>query len=359
MKLTIDDREVDAPDGATVLEAARRRHIEIPTLCHDPALPPRQSCMLCLVEIDDAPRLLPACATPARAGMVVKTDSERIRVARRQALELLLGDHLGDCIAPCAHAHPAHLDIPGILRLILAGRAKEAGAELRELTAEGDTARSDFSRSETACRRGRVDAPVAIGRLMRYALRASGGETAPPGEAPTTATSPKGKTKTSAPYTVHMGKLAAEELREMVERANAETCLKPADPAAGFTEDEALREAKRCLFCDCRALESCRLRKWAEVYGAQPGKFRGPRRSYRIERAGGVLYAPGKCIACGLCVSLCEQEGAALGLAWIGRGFDVRPGAPLEHALAEALGDLGKRCAAVCPTGALAESLSP
>ena len=121
--VTIDDRVVDVPEGATVLDAARQLGIDIPTLCFLGGHPPQTSCMVCLVKVDGARRLVPACATKARDGMRIESETDEIRTARRTALELLLSDHLGDCIAPCQAVCPAHMSIPQMIRQIAAGGA--------------------------------------------------------------------------------------------------------------------------------------------------------------------------------------------------------------------------------------------
>jgi ferredoxin len=128
----------------------------------------------------------------------------------------------------------------------------------------------------------------------------------------------------------------------------------PRGEHAGFTDEEARAEALRCLHCDCHKLDTCRLRKYAEMYGADGRRYRGPRRRIgpREEHAG-VVYEPGKCILCGLCVQIAQAAGETLGLAFIGRGFDVRVGVPFNEPLSEALRSAAKECIAACPTGAL------
>lgn len=67
-----------------------------------------------------------------------------------------------------------------------------------------------------------------------------------------------------------------------------------------------------------------------------------------------VVYEPGKCIDCGLCIQIAAQAGEQLGLTFVGRGFDVRMKVPFEKSLAEGLKVSGAKCVEVCPTGALA-----
>ena len=98
MKLTINGIPVTAPDGTTVLDAARANDIYIPTLCDDPRLEPYGGCRLCLVQIKGMPRPVTACTTPVSDGMEVETTSELIERQRRTIVELLLSDHPNDCM---------------------------------------------------------------------------------------------------------------------------------------------------------------------------------------------------------------------------------------------------------------------
>ncbi len=79
--------------GVTILEAARRNDIHIPTLCDDPRLEPHGGCRLCLVQVKGMPRPVTACTTPATDGMDVETSNELIERQRRTIVELLLSDH--------------------------------------------------------------------------------------------------------------------------------------------------------------------------------------------------------------------------------------------------------------------------
>jgi NADPH-dependent glutamate synthase beta subunit-like oxidoreductase len=69
---------------------------------------------------------VPACAYPAREGLEVDSASPEVHAARRTALELLIGEHLGDCVGPCVSICPAHLDIPRMLAQLQAGQLREA-----------------------------------------------------------------------------------------------------------------------------------------------------------------------------------------------------------------------------------------
>jgi formate dehydrogenase (NADP+) alpha subunit len=98
--LNIDNVEVTVAAGATILEAAATVGIDIPHLCHDPSwnISPSSSCRLCLVEVEGARAPVASCSQRAADGMIVRTDTEKIRDMRRMVIELLLSDHPQDCL---------------------------------------------------------------------------------------------------------------------------------------------------------------------------------------------------------------------------------------------------------------------
>lgn len=97
-KLTIDGISVKAKKGTTILDAARKYDISIPTLCHHPKLSPYGGCRLCLVEVSGINRPVTSCTTPVREGMTVTTSSPQIEKLRKTIMELLLSDHPNDCM---------------------------------------------------------------------------------------------------------------------------------------------------------------------------------------------------------------------------------------------------------------------
>lgn len=103
MKITIDDTQVMVSPGTTILEAAKKIGVQIPTLCHldlhdTKMVNQAASCRICVVEVEGRRNLAPACATPVTDGMVVNTRSIKVLNARRMVLELLLSDHPKDCL---------------------------------------------------------------------------------------------------------------------------------------------------------------------------------------------------------------------------------------------------------------------
>jgi ferredoxin len=511
--LTIDGQSVTVPDGATVLDAAREAGVEIPTLCYREGLPPQTACMVCVVEIDGSERLRPSCGTPVRDGMEVVTSGEEIEHARRMALGLMLSDHLGDCLGPCQLACPAGMDIPRMIRQIVAGDLRGAAETVRaHIPLPAVLGRICPAPCEGACRRGTHDEAVSICLLKRwvgdrdlasdawrpqpatgsgrrvaiagagpagltaaYYLRlmghavtlidereAPGGglreiaeEELPPevieAEAarvlelgvdlrPETSVGREmaldelreqfdavllaiGKTDEESaealgvpfarrgleadrqshesplegvfvagsaqspsklavravgagreaalaidqylldqqvqpegrPFNVNLGRLLPEEAARMAADASDHERIAPSGgESTGFNDEESTREGLRCLHCDCRALGSCRLRALGEQYDASTRAYEGDRRVFRRDATHpAIIYEPGKCIACGLCIEIAREYEEPLGLTFVARGFDVRTAVPFGDALADGLRRAAMECAEACPTGAI------
>ena len=513
-RLTIDGKQVEVAEGGTILDAARRLGIDVPTLCHLDGYRPSTSCLVCVVKVHGRARLVPACATVATDGMVVESEIPEVHTARRMSLELLLSDHLGDCVAPCQWACPVGMDIPLMLRRIREGDLRGAITTIkRDMALPAVLGRVCGKPCEKGCRRASADGTVAICRLKAHAaehdlaqsepylppckpdsgkrvavvgagpcglsaafhlalaghrvtllekqselggrlrhefdqatlpedlldaeiaqivrlgidvqldtciddikkfgnlcadhdivLVACGAEasksaglwglettergiqvdretyrTSMPavfaagiavrGKGPVVRDVADGKQAAAAinatltslplepvrPFTVRAGRLASEDVAAMIDASNVlpeASTLPPGD--ADMSIEQAQREAARCLHCDCRGRGDCRLEHYARLYDARPDRYKAERRKLVIQRAAsGLVYEPGKCIDCGLCIQVAERHRERLGLTFIGRGFDVRVGTPLDRTLDEALGEVAAECAAVCPTAAL------
>ncbi len=509
--LTIDGRSVQTSEGATLLEAARLLGIAIPTLCHRDDLPPGTSCMVCVVEIEHMSRLVPACAYPARPGLVVRTDTPAVQAARRAAVELLMGEHVGDCEGPCRRGCPAHLNIPLMIRQIAVGRTAEALATVRlTIALPAVLGRICPAPCEKVCRRAKLDQPVSIGQLERLAgdfdttviagpesgrrvaivgagpaglatafylrllghacevfddqvepggalrhsvpeerlprgvldreidtirrlgatfrtgvrvgrdltladlqaahdavVLAVGSRDAAQAVAPGLPASSRGleadrhTQETSVPglfaiggarrpltmavqacadgravaracdqylnkgqaareparFNCTSGKWTDGELKDALRLVSPSARLSPAaGEAGGLAADEAAAEAKRCLHCDCRKSEACRLRDAVESLDADAKRYGGADRpAIEILRfSNGLVFEPGKCTKCGLCVRLTGQHPEVPGLAFERRGFHMRIAPPAGETLATALAGIVGDVIAVCPTGALA-----
>ncbi|MDP6544799.1 MAG: 2Fe-2S iron-sulfur cluster-binding protein [Phycisphaerae bacterium] len=331
-KLLIDNQETEVPEGTTVVDAAAALGIEIPTMCYLPGVPECTSCMVCVVAISGGANLVPACATKVVDGMQIDTCGDEVIAARRTNLELLLSDHVGDCIAPCQMADPNKANIPAIIRHVATGDSAAAAEWLAGV---------DGAKPQRACRRARKDQPVAIDLLLKHVAALADGAIA------TQASEHR--------FSVHIGKLSETELQRFMVGISPDPQVIPADPQTGYTPAEAAAEAKRCMHCDCRKADNCKLRDYSEACGAKPAHFRAVRREFmqRLEHPD-VIYEPGKCICCGLCVRITEQESEQYALSFVGRGFSVQVAGALDRDISQALQKAAARCVEACPTGALA-----
>ena len=170
IKLTINGIEIIANEGDSLLDAAKANGIDIPTLCHHESVKVYGACSLCLVEAEGIPKLLRACSTKVSDGMVINTESERVVRARRVALELLMSDHKGDCVAPCSLNCPAGTDCQGYIKAIAEGDDRKAVEIIKEkLPLPASIGRVCPHPCESNCRRALVEEPMSIAFLKYFA----------------------------------------------------------------------------------------------------------------------------------------------------------------------------------------------
>ncbi len=168
INITLNGERLAVDADRTVLDVARQWGIFIPTLCQNDLVEPFASCFLCVVEMKGRANLVPACSTKVSEGMDILTESERVARARRTCIELLLSDHLGDCLGPCMSICPAGVDIPGFVALVAKGEFVQAAALIKSrLPLPGVLGRICTRPCETACRRQLVDEPIAVCQLKR------------------------------------------------------------------------------------------------------------------------------------------------------------------------------------------------
>lgn len=181
IRINIDGIEVQGFKGQTILEVSRASGIDIPTLCHDERVKPVGSCGLCVVEQEGNGRLLRSCATEIQEGMIISTQSPRVRASRKLSLELLLSDHRGDCRPPCVQACPAKTDCQGYVGLIANGEYGEALQLIRErLPLPASIGLVCPHPCEQACRRQMVEEPIAIAALKVFAAEHGSDQELPP-----------------------------------------------------------------------------------------------------------------------------------------------------------------------------------
>jgi ferredoxin len=495
-RLIIDNRQVEVAQGSTILDAAQKCGIEIPTMCFLPGCEATTSCMVCMVKIEGKANFVPACATAAVDGMVIHSDVEDVHQARAAALELLLSDHLGDCMGPCNVTCPARMNIPLMIRRIAAGKLRDAIVTVKkDIPLPAVLGRICPAPCEKACRREDYDKAVSICLLKRYVADvdlasarpyvpackpAKGRKVAIAGAGPAGLSaayylaqdgfactiyddhekaggmlrygvsrdelpesvldaeiaiiqklgvkfqggirvgqkvtveelqksfdavflatgvssivqnpSSLGKGVFSAqisakqrklavravadgkeaamgisrylsgdaakppqkPFNIRIGKVTEDEMKIFLADASDKPRVEPSQPKQGMSDKQAVEESARCLHCDCRKSESCKLRKYAGSYDVQLGQYKSQRRPFtRINEHPQIIYEPGKCIKCGLCIQITARECEKLGLTFTGRGFDMQLAIPFGKSFPEALTKAAVECAGACPTAAI------
>ena len=424
--LNMNGVSVSVPNGATLLDAAEQIGVDIPTLCHLKGCTPETTCMLCAVLDVSRNTLVPACSTKAADGLQIDTECDAVQSARRDILNLLLSEHVGDCEAPCRRICPAHLDIPLMLREIERGDFESAAwIARRDLGIPVVLSHICPAPCEKGCRRGQLDEALVIREMHGWAAThlnskpgldrfaaSNGKRVAVIGSGPSGLACAWTLLQLGCACTIYeeasaaggvlrehatLSKEVLDEEIAWLERAGIEFCLGQSAPAVGefdalvkppehalavravalgkqaaqelviepasvsFSDrfdskvgrvseaeiqaavapsisthvNPSQKEAARCLHCDCRKPESCKLRRYAETYGANARTFvassRSPIQSIGLDEA--VVLDAGKCIKCGLCIRITKDAGADVGLAFDVRGSDTRVAVPLGGTL--------------------------
>ncbi len=185
LTVEIDGQQYTGRAGQTVLEICRDVGIEVPTLCYEPKLPGFGACRMCVVEVEgeDTPPI--SCSLEAADGMVVRTQTPRLREIRKTNLELIFSDHNAYCLPPCQNKCPSHIDIPGFLKANTEGEFVESARIFkRTIPFPSVLGRVCPAPCEEHCRRDEVEEAIAIRDSHRYAgdqvLKAQAEGIAPP-----------------------------------------------------------------------------------------------------------------------------------------------------------------------------------
>jgi ferredoxin len=155
------------------------------------------------------------------------------------------------------------------------------------------------------------------------------------------------------PFSVFMGKVVDAEMHDFLQQTS--TAVRSDAASMAVDIDRAIEESHRCVHCNCAKADVCKLRQLAVDYEVNMNRFNtGERmRFQRNLEHPLVCFEAGKCIRCGNCIKVAGDYQEALGLTFIGRGFDVHIGVPFHESMRDGLLEAARAAVAACPTGAL------
>lgn len=346
MKIRIDNIEIEIAKDQTILAAARKAGIEIPTLCHNDGLEPYSSCMVCMVKDNRRNSFIPSCSALAQDGMDIDASGDEVISIRKKAVSLLLSEHRAECEAQCRIVCPKGYNIPLMNRLLIAGRHEDA-AELIRSEMNGGELNCITCKAfcENACRRKKIDTPVSIRNTRIFiSLNLSVSDKSD--------ISPYySETDVRKRFASRIGTLNDIEQMEWLKECSETITRKREIP--DFAAASA--EAESCMRCDCRASADCKLRDLAEKFELKDprGKFVNAPIAKKINHKTGLIFENAKCIKCGLCVRVSGDTREELSLCFINRGFISIISEPLTGDFVDISAEVAEKCIEICPTGAL------
>jgi hypothetical protein len=157
-------------------------------------------------------------------------------------------------------------------------------------------------------------------------------------------------------FNSRVGRLSESEFPEYLKESFDRVRTNPIGGfKSGYSMHEVKLEAQRCLHCDCRKQSDCKLRDYSDEYKAEQKKYKPAVRNKvrKINQHDLIIYEPEKCIKCSICVRMAEAKKEKLGLAFIGRGFDVKIEVPFNESLKNGLSVSAVEIVKACPTGAM------
>lgn len=166
INITINGKTYETTAGHTIYDICDQIGINIPTLCHIKGRRNDSSCSVCLVKEIPSGRLLTSCSTLIQDGMEIITEDDEVINARKESLEILLSEHVGDCEAPCQTACPIGFDIPSIMDK---NRSDEELYKviIQTIPFPSITSRLCKAPCQNACRRGLIDKHIKIRQTIQ------------------------------------------------------------------------------------------------------------------------------------------------------------------------------------------------
>ena len=317
MKIWLDNQECEALEGETLLVAARRKGLFIPSLCFAERAVHKASCMVCVVKNTTNGQILPSCTTYPEEGMQIETEGEEIRNIRKLSLELLLSDHRADCEAPCTLVCPKGLEVGKVLKYYDTAKYTDAYrliAKTFALPEIGcDTCKAPC---EKACRRGTVDCAVSIRAIIKEVVGMI--------EYASTGCTRKEAEGRNNLFQSKLGRFTASERERL----------------------KSTTTPSHCLHCACEGSVKCQLRLLATSAGIKRPRYALSSKLPAMLKQhvnGRIWFEQAKCVKCGLCVYNSQN-----GFTFKDRGFGMQVVLPDENA-----SHINETHVELCPTGAL------
>ncbi len=359
LRIKLDNIDLEAAEGSTIIDVARDAGIHIPSLCFSDRLPHYSSCMVCMVKDKRTGNFLPSCSALVQDGMNIDSSSEDVLSIRKKSIELLLSEHRAECEAQCKVVCPEGYDIPLMNRHLSSNNLDDAISLSKDQTTHSVLKCFDCKGyCENACRRKKVDTPVSIRNMQIFVYGQISQEQNSRDVACNVPANrdleheDNGLTKQkSKRFSSRIGAIEQSELKEWVKECKNE--LSRFREVSSY--ESASQEAESCMHCDCRAAVYCKLRLLADELGVKDpkGKLVNSPIQKKINVNTGLIFENAKCIKCGLCVRLCEELKEEPALCFINRGFISIISEPLTEDFNNILKTRSKEVVDICPTGAL------
>jgi len=317
-EIKFDDKNVQCRQGCNLLKCILDNGFYVPSLCNNEKCNKENACMVCAVFDKDTNQFVPSCSITVNRNFDIEVNTERVRNFRKSIIELLLSEHSGDCYAPCQRACPYDFNIPVFLEKINAEKFEEASNMTLE---KGMDCEKCGYRCEKACRKKILDKSVGISQLIkRYKINNFEKKIFD-------------KKSVKDGYSHKFGKVDAEILNNLKKTGS---------------------DINGCLQCHCKGVKKCKLKKISSEYNAEQYAYQ-PANKTRFERYcfENISFEPGKCVRCGICVSLLENKNLKESLSFQFRGRKTIPHAPIGVSWNDCLKYIDREIAANCPTGAL------
>ncbi|MCW3805520.1 2Fe-2S iron-sulfur cluster-binding protein [Plebeiibacterium marinum] len=317
MQITIDNKNIEVANGETILEAARRNGIDIPSMCYAKEAEHKSSCMVCAVKNMQNGQVIPSCTTMPVEGMQIESNSKEVQAIRTMSFELLLSDHRADCEAPCSMVCPHGLDVEQML-LFYDNAAYKKACELIKGAFSLPAISCDDCKApcEKACRRGNIDQAVSIRKIIKEVVEM-----------------------------FDVTEIDAADNRKIDKKMFQSRLGRFSDPEKQHLK-ETVNTKSRCLHCACAGKTDCKLRVYATQQAIKRPKYNVTSAlpiMDKIHVNGNLWFEQAKCIRCGLCVYNSNN-----GFTFKDRGFGMQVCIPEENC-----NHIDEKLAELCPTGAL------